>query len=136
MRSHIQSQSFGSMGVETYFGISADSIFRKLAVSKSLPAKPMMANCLGRTSSWARLQRAGMSFRLVRSPVAPKITITHGDGVGFTSGWFRLIGKFPVFGRQMAAEILNGPISSRRVRRIGSASRRELWPQNHLRRAT
>src|SRR6266481_3965201 len=91
MRSHIQSQSFGSMGVETYLGISPDSIFRKLAVSRSLPAKPTMANCLGRTSSCAKLQSAGISLRLVRSPVAPKITITHGDAVGFMSKWSRLM---------------------------------------------
>src|SRR6267378_951739 len=91
MRSLIQSQSFGSMGVETYLGISSDNIFRKLVVSKSLLAKPTMANCLGRTSSWARLHSAGISLRLVRSPVAPKITITHGDAVGLTSKWLRLM---------------------------------------------
>src|SRR6267378_5242799 len=91
MRSTIQSQSFGSIGAEANLGISSANVFRKPAVSKSLPAKPTMANCLGRTSSWARLQSAGMSLRLVRSPVAPKMAITHGDAVGFMSEWFRLM---------------------------------------------
>jgi hypothetical protein len=30
-------------------------------------------------------------LRLVRSPVAPKITITQGAAVGFMSRWFRLM---------------------------------------------
>src|SRR5437773_8733347 len=47
-----------------------------------------MANCCGRRLSWARLQSAGSNLRFVRSPVAPKITITQGAAVGFESAWF------------------------------------------------
>src|SRR6266702_3005868 len=51
----------------------------------------MMANWVERRLSSARLQSAGRSLRLVRSPLAPKITITQGEGVGFASEWLRLM---------------------------------------------
>jgi len=41
----------------------------------------MIANVCGRKSSFAKLYRAGNSLRFVRSPVAPKMTITHGSAV-------------------------------------------------------
>src|SRR6266852_8956326 len=47
----------------------------------------MMANCLERRLSAARLHSAGMSLRLVRSPVAPKITMTQGAATGFSCTW-------------------------------------------------
>src|ERR1700730_12387959 len=48
----------------------------------------MMANCLESRLSAARLQSAGMSLRLVRSPVAPKMTMTQGEATGFVFRWF------------------------------------------------
>src|SRR2546426_12515247 len=50
-----------------------------------------MANCFGRRLSCARLHSAGISLRFVRSPVAPKMTMTQGAAVGFESGWFRFM---------------------------------------------
>src|SRR5262252_9677020 len=38
----------------------------------------MMANCEESSLPCAKLHSAGISFRLVRSPLAPKITITQG----------------------------------------------------------
>ena len=87
MRSHIQSRSFGSIGDAAYFGISSTSVFRKLSAVKSSTAKPTIANCSGRSFSWARLQSAGMSLRLVRSPAAPQMVITQGEAREFVSGW-------------------------------------------------
>src|SRR5256885_7720573 len=43
----------------------------------------MIANCLESRLSAAKLHSAGISFRLVRSPVAPKMTITQGEATGF-----------------------------------------------------
>src|ERR1700692_3887947 len=91
MRSLSQSHSFISIWAGAYFGTSSVSIFRKPSVLRSLDAKPMMANCLERRLSFARLHSAGMSLRLVRSPVAPKITMTQGDGVGFKFWWFEFM---------------------------------------------
>src|SRR3981081_3917112 len=88
MRSANQAQIAGSILVEEYLGISSARVLRKLSVVKSLPAKPMMANCLESRLSAARLHRAGISLRLVRSPVAPKITITHGAATGDSCTWF------------------------------------------------
>src|SRR4029077_7270542 len=49
----------------------------------------MMANCFDSRLPAARLQSAGMSLRLVRSPVAPKMTMTQGETpVGFVFAWF------------------------------------------------
>src|SRR5208282_865074 len=39
----------------------------------------MMANCSGRSLAAARFKSAGTSFRWVKSPLAPKMTITHGS---------------------------------------------------------
>src|SRR5579872_1493695 len=50
-----------------------------------------MANCCERSPSCARLIRAGISLRLVRSPLAPKITITQGGPMGAASLWFEVI---------------------------------------------
>src|ERR1700730_3210782 len=54
----------------------------------------MMANCFERRLSFARLESAGMSLRLVRSPVAPKMTITQGDALGLEAWWLRLMRGF------------------------------------------
>src|SRR6266436_2766004 len=91
MRSLNQSQLFKSICAGAYFGTSSVSVFRKLSVLRSLDAKPMMANCLESRLSFARLQSAGMSLRLVRSPVAPKMTMTQGDGAGFEFWWFEFM---------------------------------------------
>src|SRR5258707_3981600 len=48
----------------------------------------MMANCLESRLSAARLQSAGISLRLVKSPVAPKMTITQGAATVFIWAWF------------------------------------------------
>src|SRR6266404_1955722 len=91
MRSANQDHIAGSICVVEYFGISSASVLRKVSVSKSLPAKPMMANCLESRLSAARLHSAGISLRFVRSPVAPKITITQGEATGFGFEWFMRI---------------------------------------------
>src|ERR1700756_4581170 len=83
MRSASQDQIAGAILFAEYLGISSESVLRKLSVVKSLPAKPMMANCLESRLSAARLASAGMSLRLVRSPVAPKMTMTQGEATGF-----------------------------------------------------
>src|SRR5712664_1543314 len=88
MRSANQAQIAGLILVEEYLGISSARVLRKLSVVKSLVANPMMANCLESRSSAARLQSAGMSFRLVRSPVAPKMTMTQGEATVFIWAWF------------------------------------------------
>src|SRR5882757_2744601 len=95
MRSANQAQVAGSILVAEYFGISSPRVLRKLSVVKSLPAKPMMANCLERRLSAARLHSAGISLRLVRSPVAPKITMTHGAAIGFSWTWLMRDRPFP-----------------------------------------
>src|SRR6267378_8626636 len=95
MRSANHAQVAGSILVAEYFGISSPRVFRKLSVVKSLPAKPMMANCFERRLSAARLHSAGISLRLVRSPVAPKITITQGAAIGFSWTWFMSDCPFP-----------------------------------------
>src|SRR6266404_9167407 len=95
MRSANQDHIAGSICVVEYFGISSASVLRKVFVSKSLPAKPMMANCLESRLSAARLHSAGMSLRLVRSPVAPKITITQGAAIGFSWTWLMRDRPFP-----------------------------------------
>src|SRR6267143_5641251 len=48
----------------------------------------MMANCLESRLSAARLQSAGISLRFVRSPVAPKMTMTQGEATVFIWAWF------------------------------------------------
>src|ERR1700674_5127912 len=88
MRSANHAQMAGSILVEEYLGISSARFFRKDSVLKSLPAKPMMANCLEIRLSVARLQSAGISLRLVKSPVAPKMTMTHGEATVFGLAWF------------------------------------------------
>src|SRR5882762_5348735 len=68
MRSANQAQVAGSILVAEYFGISSLRVFRKLSVVYSLPAKPMMANCLERRLSAARLHSAGISLRYATWP--------------------------------------------------------------------
>src|SRR5213592_2830815 len=41
----------------------------------------MMANWSGRSLAAARLHNAGISLRLVRSPLAPKMTMMHGSAL-------------------------------------------------------
>src|SRR6267143_5245906 len=98
IRSANQAQIAGLILVEEYLGISSARVLRKLSVVKSLPAKPMMANCLDSRLSAARLHNAGMSLRLVRSPVAPKITMTHGAAIGFSCTWLMRDCPFPCQG--------------------------------------
>src|SRR5438552_2974267 len=116
MRSANQVQVFGSMWA--YLGISSPSFLRNDSVVSSLAAKPMMAKRLGSWSSWARLQSAGTSLRLVRSPVAPKITITQGEALGFGLMWFtvdsRTLSACESYRSQMIADL------SRATRRSGT----------------
>src|SRR5271165_271380 len=88
MRSANHSQFFISICAGAYLGISSESNFRKESVVRSLAAKPMMANCLDRRLSFARLHSAGISLRLVRSPLAPKMTMTQGEAVVLGAWWF------------------------------------------------
>jgi hypothetical protein len=37
------------------------------------------------------LHNAGINLRFVKSPVAPKITMTQGAALGFVSGWFEFM---------------------------------------------
>src|SRR6266436_307750 len=83
MRSANQDQTAGSILLGEYLGISSARVLRKLSVVKSFPANRMIANCLESRLSAARLESAGMSLRLVRSPVAPKMTMTQGEATGF-----------------------------------------------------
>src|SRR4029453_1952565 len=59
--------------------ISSVSFSRKLSLVIGRRAEPTTANWRDRRSSFAKLYRAGMSLRLVKSPDAPKITITQGS---------------------------------------------------------
>src|SRR6267378_1406100 len=54
------------------------SCSRNASVVSESYEKPITANCGESNRSLARLQSAGISLRLVRSPLAPKITIVHG----------------------------------------------------------
>src|SRR5581483_64368 len=83
----------------------------------------------GSSFSRERLQSAGISLRLVRSPVAPKITITQGEAVGL-SAWFM---SEPAFVRADARET-SAPLSFRCARRIESASRKAASPRSLLHR--
>src|ERR1700740_3127893 len=91
MRSANHAHIAGSILVAEYLGISSASVLRKVSVSRSFPAKPMIANCLESRLSAARLHSAGINFRFVRSPVAPNITITQGEATGFGFEWFMRI---------------------------------------------
>src|SRR4029450_9009215 len=52
---------------------------RKLSLVIGRRAEPTTANWRDRRLSFAKLYRAGMSLRLVKSPDAPKITMTQGS---------------------------------------------------------
>src|SRR5215472_11455603 len=92
MRWTIQSQIFGFIGEAATLGMPSARNFRKPCVSKSFPAKPTIANCVGRRFSSTKLQRAGINLRLVKSPVAPKMVITQGAADAFVNGWSWFIG--------------------------------------------
>src|SRR5882724_7327236 len=129
MRSANQDQTAGSILLGEYLGISSARVLRKLSVVKSFPANPMIANCLESRLSAARLQSAGMSLRLVRSPVAPKITMTQGEALGFGLRWFTVCSKTlsALSESYMSQAIL--PFlrkSARRPSRLGSVKKRLL----------
>src|SRR5258708_36012094 len=85
------------MGLGGNCGISAVRDLGKDSVVKSPPATPMMAKCWGKTFSCARLSRAGRSLRLVRSPVAPKMTMAQAAaGLGGSAG-FVVLEHVPIF---------------------------------------
>src|SRR5271154_70349 len=86
MRSRNQAHRSALTGKGAYLGTSSESFWRKVSVVKSLVESPMMANCLGKTPSLARLKSAGMSLRLVRSPPAPKMTMMQGPAALLCSG--------------------------------------------------
>src|ERR1700730_16126959 len=65
---------------------------------------PISANCSGSSLARRRLQSAGTSRRLARSPAAPKMTRTQGAG-GFACA---AISAVP-FGLVMAAEFVSHP---------------------------
>src|SRR6202012_513644 len=98
MRSLNQAQSLGSTGSGAYLGISSAIFWRNVSVVKSLVARPTMGNCLGSTLSAAKLHSAGISLRLVRSPLAPKMTMTHGDAAAVVSGWCEFMDEVSAFG--------------------------------------
>src|SRR5258706_1489370 len=126
MRSANQAQVAGSILVAEYFGISSLRVFRKLSVVYSLPAKPMMANCLERRLSAARLHSAGMSLRLVRSPVAPKITITQGAAIGFSCTWLMRDRPFPGQGAFQFAALRRSRFLFRVAAELEAHSRQDL----------
>src|ERR1700733_4335126 len=97
MRSLNQSHFFLSIWAGAYLGTSSDSVLRKPSVFRSLDAKPIMANCLESRLSFARLHSAGINLRLVRSPVAPKMTMTQGAAVWLGAWWFTLMRDFLAF---------------------------------------
>src|SRR2546429_7724190 len=65
--------------------IACAACSRKASASRCSLAAPSSAKPSGSRPSRARLYRDGSSFRLVRSPVAPKITRSTGS-----SGWYPL----------------------------------------------
>src|SRR5262249_8486514 len=79
MRLRNQSQVWGSTGPVANCLISELMRSRKESVVRSSMAMPMIAKSRERSFVPARLYIAGMSFRFVKSPDAPKITITHGS---------------------------------------------------------
>src|SRR6266850_8111691 len=85
-----------------------------------------MANCLGKTSSCARLHSAGMSLRLVRSPVAPKITITQGAAIGFSWTWLMRDRPFPGQGAFQFAALRRSRFLFRVAAELEAHSRQDL----------
>src|SRR5271165_7518161 len=82
-----QSQSFGSTGLVSKLFIPSLNCWRNESVVRPSKANATMANCDGSRFDFARLHRAGISFRFVRSPLAPKITIMQGSGTRFFTGF-------------------------------------------------
>src|SRR5438094_176903 len=74
---HFHDSSFSDEGANSF--ISAVSLSRNASVVIWSKEKPMIANWCESNPSCARFARAGRSFRLVRSPLAPKITMTQGE---------------------------------------------------------
>src|SRR6267154_1988909 len=73
-----QSQSLLSTGSGANSLMSLLSCARKASVVRESKEKPITANWGGRSRPLAKLHSAGISLRFVRSPLAPKITITQG----------------------------------------------------------
>src|SRR6266403_2886423 len=80
MRSRNQSQSLLSMGSGANALMSLLSCARKASVVMESKEKPITANWGERSRPLAKLHSAGISLRFVRSPLAPKITMTQGLG--------------------------------------------------------
>src|ERR1700730_3006568 len=86
-----------------------------------------MANCLDSRPSCARLQSAGISLRLVKSPLAPKITITQGAPTGLGSKWFTLMNEALPLRPNASVRAF-----SRHVHRTGSAWQTKVFLRNRL----
>src|SRR5882724_9724705 len=78
----------GGIGQEANCWISSLNSFRKLSVVPSSYANPMMANWSVSSFADARLHSAGISLRLVKSPLAPKMTMTQGSAWRVEAGVF------------------------------------------------
>src|SRR6266404_3504098 len=131
MRSANQDQTAGSILLGEYLGISSARVLRKLSVVKSFPANPMIANCLESRLSAARLESAGMSLRLVRSPVAPKMTMTQGEATGFAFERFMRVPCNEFNAPRLRIDSWFRP-SLPRDRRIENASRTKAWRRIRL----
>src|SRR5437660_8664479 len=110
-----QDQKFGSIGRVAYSLHSCVSFSRKASEVKLLEENPTRANWRGSRFDSAKLHSAGINFRLVKSPDAPKITITQGSG-----GW-PLAGRF---GFMFASSLRT---CAQRGRRIDAAWRKESF---------
>src|SRR5215475_7300615 len=86
-RNHCHSFSLRESGAKAF--MSSESFPRKASLVIWSKEKPMTANCSDSSPSRARLVSAGRSLRLVRSPLAPKMIMTHGDALWGTSRSFR-----------------------------------------------
>src|SRR5579864_4835763 len=60
----------------------------KASVDIGLDENPMMAKFCGNAFACAKLQSAGINLRLVKSPLAPKITMTQGPALWTV--WFSM----------------------------------------------
>src|SRR5258706_9917294 len=125
MRSANQDQTAGSCLLGEYLGISSARVLRKLSVVKSFPANPTMANCLESRVSAARLLSAGMSLRLVRSPVAPKMTMTQGEATEFTFERFMRV-PYNEFNALRLRSILGSGLLFRVTAELKTHSRQKL----------
>src|SRR6266545_4112517 len=101
-------------------------------------AKPTKANSRDSNCARARLYRAGISFRRVRSPEAPKITITHGSpifptGCPVVAGMVSILGIVPSNSAGDAwrtlVRLAFRQLLVPNVHRISDASRKAFSPQ-------